>query len=55
MDQSTVRLLTPLECEGLQCFPDGWTAGASEAQRHKQMGYAEAVNAIEAVVRWLAP
>ena len=55
MDQATLRFLTPLECERLQSFPDGWTAGASEAQRHKQMGYAETVNAIKAVARWLAP
>lgn len=35
-----IRYLTPLECERLQAFPDGWTGGAPESQRLKQMGNA---------------
>lgn len=42
-----VRRLTPLECERLQGFPDGWTEGQSDAQRYKQLGNAVAVPVIE--------
>lgn len=42
-----VRRLTPLECERLQGFPDGWTDGQSNAQRYKQLGNAVAVPVIE--------
>lgn len=35
-----VRRLTPLECERLQGFPDGWTdiPGASDTARYKALG-----------------
>jgi DNA (cytosine-5)-methyltransferase 1 len=52
-DKEHIRRLTPLECERLQGFPDGWTAGVSDAQRYKQMGNAVTVNVIEAVARRL--
>ena len=45
-----IRRLTPIECERLQGFPDGWTAGVSDTQRYKQMGNAVTVNVIEAIV-----
>lgn len=47
--QSTVRRLTPLECERLQGFPDHWTAvpGNSDTQRYKQLGNAVAVPVAE--------
>lgn len=48
-----IRRLTPTECERLQGFPDGWTAGVSDSQRYKQMGNAVTTNVIEAVVRGL--
>ena len=48
-----IRRLTPLECERLQGFPDGWTLGVGEAQRYKQMGNAVTVNVIEAVAKLL--
>lgn len=38
-----VRKLTPLECERLQGFPDGWTAGFSDNQRYKMLGNAVSV------------
>lgn len=40
-----VRRLTPLECERLQGFPDGWTdiPGASDSARYRAMGNAVAV------------
>ena len=46
---SGVRRLTPLECERLQGFPDGWTAGQSDSTRYRQLGNAVAVT----VTTWL--
>jgi len=46
-----LRRLTPVECERLQSFPDGWTEGVSDTQRYKQMGNAVTTNVIEAIVR----
>ena len=49
-----IRRLTPLECERLQGFPDGWTEGISDTQRYKCLGNAVTVNVIEAIGRqWL--
>jgi DNA (cytosine-5)-methyltransferase 1 len=48
-NESMVRRLTPLECERLQGFPDGWTEGQSDAHRYKQLGNAVAVP----VVSWI--
>lgn len=48
-----IRKLTPVECERLQGFPEGWTEGASDSQRYKQIGNAVTVNVIEAVARRL--
>jgi len=45
-----VRRLTPLECERLQGFPDGHTAGQSDSARYRQLGNAVAVP----VVEWIA-
>jgi len=39
--------LTPLECERLQGFPDGWTKGLSDTQRYKCLGNAVTVNMVE--------
>ena len=44
-----VRRLTPVECERLQGFPDGWTDGQSDSHRYKQMGNAVTVN----VIKWI--
>jgi len=38
--KKTVRRLTPLECERLQGFPDGWTSGESDAARYRMLGNA---------------
>jgi len=46
---STVRRLTPVECERLQGFPDNWTADQADSNRYKQMGNAVAVP----VVQWI--
>jgi DNA (cytosine-5)-methyltransferase 1 len=47
----TIRRLTPLECERLQGFPDGWTdiPGNSINARYRQLGNAVAVP----VVTWI--
>ena len=47
----TIRRLTPLECERLQGFPDGWTniPGNSTNARYRQLGNAVAVP----VVAWI--
>jgi site-specific DNA-cytosine methylase len=45
-----VRRLTPLECERLQGFPDGWTDGQSDSARYRMLGNAVAVP----VVQWIA-
>jgi len=42
-----IRRLTPVECERLQGFPDGWTEGVSDTQRYKLLGNAVTVNVIE--------
>lgn len=38
-----VRRLTPVECERLQGFPDGWTENQPDTTRYKQLGNAVAV------------
>jgi len=50
-DNSIVRRLTPLECERLQGFPDGWTEGQPDTHRYKQMGNAVAVPVVEWIVQ----
>jgi DNA (cytosine-5)-methyltransferase 1 len=44
-----VRRLTPLECERLQGFPDGWTAGQADTHRYHQLGNAVCV----VVAEWI--
>lgn len=50
---SSVRRLTPLECERLQGFPGGWTdiPGNSDTQRYRQLGNAVAVPVVEWIMR----
>jgi DNA (cytosine-5)-methyltransferase 1 len=51
--KTTVRRLTPTECERLQGFPDGWTEGQADSNRYKQMGNAVAVPVVEWIVKRL--
>lgn len=44
---TTVRRLTPKECERLQGFLDGWTEDQSDSARYKQMGNAVTANVVE--------
>ena len=48
-----IRRLTPIECERLQGFPDGWTDGVSDTQRYKLLGNAVTTNVIEFLGRRL--
>ena len=51
-DETIVRRLTPLECERLQGFPDGWTDnGQADSHRSKQLGNSVAVPVFEWVGR----
>ena len=52
-EKSTVRRLTPTECERLQGFPDGWTDGQADSHRYKQMGNAVAVPVVEWIINRL--
>ena len=51
-----IRRLTPLECERLQGFPDGWTniPGASDSARYKALGNSVAIPCVEFVMRGIA-
>ena len=48
-----VRRLTPLECERLMGFPDGWTdiEGGSDTARYKALGNSVAVPCVEFVMQ----
>lgn len=46
-----VRMLTPLECERLQGFPDGWTDGQKDARRYIQLGNAVCVPVAEYIAK----
>lgn len=48
-----VRRLTPLECERLQGFPDGWTEGHADSSRYRPLGNAVAVPVVEWIGRRL--
>jgi DNA (cytosine-5)-methyltransferase 1 len=51
-----IRRLTPLECERLQGFPDGWTdiPDASDSARYKALGNSVAIPCVEFVLRGIA-
>jgi len=60
-NDANVRRLTPVECERLQGFPDGWTAerydekkdaiiAQADSARYKQMGNAVAVPVVEWII-----
>lgn len=48
-----IRRLTPLECERLMGYPDGWTEGLSDTQRYKTLGNGIVSNVVEEVVKRL--
>lgn len=51
-----IRRLTPLECERLQGYPDGWTAlpGASDSARYRALGNSVAIPCVEYIMRGIA-
>ena len=51
-----IRRLTPLECERLQGYPDGWTAlpGASDSARYKALGNSVCIPCVEYIMRGIA-
>ena len=53
---SLIRRLTPLECERLQGFPDGWTdiPGASDSARYKALGNSVAIPCVEFVLHGIS-
>ena len=61
---SSIRRLTPKECERLQGFPDDWTSRGiidgkvvdiSDTQRYKQCGNAVTVDVVQAVAERICP
>ncbi len=54
--QNLVRRLTPLECERLQGFPDGWTKipKAADSPRYKALGNSVAIPCVDFVMRGIA-
>lgn len=51
MNDMIVRRLTPVECERLQGYPDGWTEGEADTQRYKQCGNSVAIPCVEFIMR----
>lgn len=57
--ETGVRRLTPVECERLQGFPDGWTkyrdtdTPQADSSRYRQLGNAVAVPVVEWILRRL--
>ena len=51
-----IRRLTPLECERLQGFPDGWTdiPDASDSARYKALGNSVAIPCVEFIISRIA-
>lgn len=51
-----IRRLTPLECERLQGFPDGWTAmpNASDSARYKALGNSVAIPCVNYILHGAA-
>lgn len=48
--KSIVRRLTPLECERLQGYPDGWTASESDSARYKALGNSVALPCVDYIM-----
>ena len=55
-ENKLVRRLTPLECERLQGFPDGWTniEKASDSVRYKALGNSVAIPCVDFIMRGIA-
>ena len=53
LEGTRIRRLTPLECERLMSYPDGWTEGLSDTQRYKTLGNGIVSNVVAEVVKRL--
>ena len=55
-ENKLVRRLTPLECERLQGFPDGWTniEKASDSARYKALGNSVAIPCVDFIMQGIA-
>lgn len=54
VDDKHWRMLTPVESERLQCFPDNYTKGVSNTQRYKMLGNSWTVDVITWIFSYLA-
>ena len=54
--RNLIRRLTPLECERLQGYPDGWidVPGASDSARYKALGNSVAIPCVEYLMQRVA-
>jgi len=53
IDKTTIRRLTPIECERLQGLPDNYTEGISKSQRHKCLGNGFNVDVIKHILSFM--
>ena len=53
-DRLEYRKLTPLECERLQTFPDGWTDCVSNTQRYKMIGNGWTIDVIAHILKHIS-
>jgi site-specific DNA-cytosine methylase len=53
IDGSMLRKLHPVECERLQCLPDGYTEGQSFTQRYKACGNAFNVDVVAHILSFI--
>ncbi len=53
LDDSQIRMLTPVECERLQTFDDNYTEGISNTQRYKCLGNSFTVNVIKHILSFM--
>jgi len=52
-ENSTIRRLTPIECERLQTVPDNYTKSVSDTQRYKMLGNGWTVDVIAHIFKYL--
>lgn len=53
LTNETIRKLTPIECERLQCLPDNYTEGISNSQRYKCLGNAFNVDVVTHILNFI--
>jgi site-specific DNA-cytosine methylase len=53
LDNSTIRRLTPIECERLQTVNENYTAHVSDSQRYKMLGNGWTVDVIVHILNYI--